>query len=286
MEHHHHHHHAAPDDAGEAGLADLFDLDAEVLGDYLFEVTDWVRQLASPSARRRILDLGAGTGTGTIALAQRFPAADVIAVDRSELMLARIRAKAVEHGLADRVHTVRADLDEAMPAREPVDLVWASMSLHHLADPDRVLADVRAAMNPGGLLAVAEMRSATQFLPADRGLGRPGLEARCRSILDEERSHAVPLMDADWGRYLERSGFDLVAERTFTIDLTPPLPPAAGRYAQAHLRRVRSALDGRLAAEDLSTLDRLLDAAEPEGVLHRGDLNVRGTRIVWVARRP
>jgi hypothetical protein len=70
-----------------------------------------------------------------------------------------------------------------------------------------------------------------------------------------------------------------------TIDLPRPLPAATGRYAQASLRRVRSGLDGRLSAEDLATLDTLIDGDDLIGVVRRDDLTVRAARTVWLARR-
>ncbi|MFZ0216081.1 MAG: class I SAM-dependent methyltransferase, partial [Candidatus Dormiibacterota bacterium] len=75
----------------EAGLADLLDLDAEVLGPYLDAVTGWVGQQL-PGEPRTVVDVGAGTGAGSLALARRFPAAAVVAIDRSGLMLERLRA--------------------------------------------------------------------------------------------------------------------------------------------------------------------------------------------------
>ncbi len=113
MSHTPHHHHAGGDD--EAVLAELLDLDAEVLQAYLSAVVERVHELAGTGPVRRILDLGSGTGTGTFALARRFPGAEVIAVDQSAGMLARLRSKAADSGLADRVQTMEADLDGAWP---------------------------------------------------------------------------------------------------------------------------------------------------------------------------
>jgi SAM-dependent methyltransferase len=188
--------------------------------------------------------------------------------------------------VADRIRTVQADLDTAWPAIDPVDLVWASSSLHHLADPDRVLAAVFATLRPGGLLVVAEMASFPRFLPDDLGFGRPGLEARCQAFLDEQRAAALPHLGSDWGPRLSQAGFTLDAERPFVIDLPAPLPAATGRYAQATLRRIRSGLDARLSPDDLAALDTLTDSDGPGSVLHRNDLTVRTVRTVWAARRP
>jgi ubiquinone/menaquinone biosynthesis C-methylase UbiE len=281
---HHHQHHAAAET--DTDMAELLDLDAEVTHSYVSEVTDWIRQLAGDSPPRRILDLGSGTGTGAFALLERFDQANVIALDVSAEMLDRLSSKARALGVADRIRTVQADLDTAWPAIETVDLVWASRSLHHMADPDRVLAEVFATLRPGGLLVVAEIASFPRFLPDDLGLGRPGLEERCHAVLAEWQAAELPHLGSDWGPRLSRAGFTIEAERPFVIDLSAPLPPASGRYAQATLRRIRSALDSRMSPDDLAALDTLTESDGPDGVLHRGDLTVRNARTVWAASRP
>jgi SAM-dependent methyltransferase len=255
-----------------------------VLGGYLAEVTGWVRRLSAGMPRRRILDLGAGTGTGTIALAHRFRGAEVIALDVSEQMLARIRARAFDLDLADRVRTLQADLDEAWPAVDPVDLVWASMSLHEMGDPDRLLADVRATIRPGGLVALAEMDGPVGFLPDDLGVGPPGLEERCHAAMAASSRHVAPF-GSDWAPRLEAAGFTLLDKRVFDLHAAPP-HPATGRYAQLWFARLRTHLGDQLSQDDLDTLDGLLDEDDPQGLLHRPDLVVRGTRTAWVARRP
>lgn len=267
-------------------MAELLDLDAEVLHSYLSDVAAWIHELAADLPCRRILDLGSGTGTGVLALLPRFEGSEAIALDKSANLLDHLMGKARDLGVADRVRTIQADLDAAWPAIDTVDLVWASNSLHHMADPDLVLTEVFGALHPGGLLAVAEMDSFPRFLPDDLGLGRPGLEVRCHAALAERQADEVPHLGSDWGSRLSQAGFTVEAERPFPIDLTPPLPASTGRYAQASLRRIRSGLDGQLSADDLATLDALLDSDGPDGVLQRDDLTVRTARTAWVARRP
>lgn len=288
------HAHAAPRTApGSDDQAEILDLDAEVLAGHTADIT---ARLPVRTAPRHIVDLGCGTGTGTFALLARFPDAEVTAVDASVPHLQRLRERARELGLSDRVHTVRADLDADWPdlARPDLagpgcgrpELVWASASLHHMADPDRTLRAVRALLAPGGLFAVVELAGFPRFLPADAPEDRPGLEERCHAALAHHHAAHLPHRGADWGPRLAAAGFTVEDERTLTVHVDGSRNEAVGRYALSGLERLRATAAAALAAEDLASLDRLLDTGGPGSLLRREDLAVRTERTVWCARRP
>ena len=268
------------DPGHEADLADMLDLDAEILGSYLDDMTAWAEKHAR-EVPDRVVDLGAGTGTGTLALARRFPQAEIVAVDSSASMLERIEASARRQGLTGRLRVVQADLDVAWPEVGAVDLAWAALSLHHVADPDRMLSDLFAALNPGGLLVVIEMDSLPRFLPDDVGHGRSGLETRLHDAMAQDDWNAHP----DWRESLERAGFAMAAQQTFDIEVSPA-PPSLERYARMFLSRVRSALEDRLTIDDLDTLDHLFADESTNALLRRHDLTLRSSRTAWAARRP
>lgn len=270
--HGHQHHH-------EEGLAETLDLDAVVLGPYLDQVTEWVADVAATEPHR-IIDLGAGTGTGSLALARRFTTAEVLSVDRSPAMLERIAAAAASLDLGQRVSPVQADLDAGWPDLAGVDLAWAASSMHEFADTERVMGEVRGALNPGGLLVVIEMDTLPRFLPDDIGIGIPGLEVRCHEALEAAGWNH----QQDWRAALERSGFEIAAQRTFALEVLSSTPETA-RYAGGFLGRIRSALAEVLEADDLAALDALLGDG-PEALANRTDLMVRGSRTAWAARRP
>ena len=69
------------------------------------------------------------------------------------------------------MRAVEADLDPAWPDLGALYLTWASMSLHHMADPGRRWRDALAVTRPGGLIAVAEFPQPLRFLPDDPGTG-------------------------------------------------------------------------------------------------------------------
>lgn len=180
---HEHEHHAGDQ-------VEILDLDEEVLAEHIASITDWLPIGTSP---RRIVDLGCGTGAGTLALLERFPEAELTAVDLSAAHLNRLREKAAAVGAADRVRIVRADLDAtAWPELGRPELVWASASMHHMPDPDRTLRQVHDLLAPGGLFAVVELAGFPRFLPEDAPEDAPGLEERCHAALDHHHAEQVP----------------------------------------------------------------------------------------------
>ncbi|MGW2862417.1 methyltransferase [Streptomyces sp. NPDC001205] len=278
-----HHHGDVPGNETEAhDQAEILDLDAEVLAEHTAAI---IASLPLKAAPRHIVDLGCGTGTGTFALLARFPEAEVIAVDSSAAHLRRLREKAGAAGVADRVRTVHADLDGEWPELGAPDLVWASASLHHMADPGRTLCQVRDLLVPGGLFAVVELAGFPRFLPADAPQERPGLEERCHAASARHHAEHVPHRGADWGPRLRTAGFTVEEERTVEVDLPGSHSEAIGRYALHSLRRLRASVAGTLPPEDITALDQLLDAEGPHSILRREDLAVRTQRSVWAARR-
>ena len=267
------------------GMDDLLDLDATVLQDYWTAALDWVREAATPLSPVRLLDLGAGTGTGALGLAQRFPGATVTAVDVEPDALERIRGKVKERGLDGRVRAVEADLDAAWPDLGTLDLTWASMSLHHLADPGAALREVLAVTRPGGMIAVAEFPEPLRFLPDDLGTGAAGFEDRALAPINAAHVEMMPTLGSAWAPRLADAGWNVTAERVFPIDLDPPAHPDAGRYAQAWFARLSQGFADRLEPGDRATLAALLESRGPHSLLHRGDLHIRGTRIVTIATR-
>ncbi|WP_411103249.1 class I SAM-dependent methyltransferase [Streptomyces sp. cmx-4-9] len=275
--------HAAPRHTHDSDVqADILDLDAEVLAEHTASLTAWLPLAAAP---RHIVDLGCGTGTGTFALLERFPTAKVTAVDASDAHLQRLRDKARASGLADRVHTVSADLDADWPDLGRPDLVWASASMHHLADPDRALRTVRDLLAPGGLFAVVELSGLPRFLPDTAPQERPGVEERCHAALARRHAEHLPHRGADWGPKLTAAGLTVEARRTLAVHIDGSRSKAVGSYALSTLRRLRDSAAHALTAQDLACLDGLLDPHGPQSILLRNDLAVRTERTVWAARR-
>ncbi|MFE7116984.1 class I SAM-dependent methyltransferase [Streptomyces sp. NPDC057654] len=291
--HQHHHHDGAEMDWDVMGP--LLEMGAEVEAPVVDQAAVWLRERAEAAGAppvRRLLDIGSGPGVGACQFARAFPEAEVVAVDGTEALLERTRARAAGLGLAERVHTRLADLPDGLDAIGDADLIWSSMTLHHIGDQQDAVERLARKLRPGGLLAVAEGGLPMRALPRDIGFGRPGLQARLDVLNDDwftDMRAALP--DAkeaveDWPAFLAAAGLTDVRSRTFLIDLPAPLGADARAYVHATLARKGEAANELLDAEDRAALERLLDPEDPRGLLLRPDAFLLGARTVHTAVRP
>jgi trans-aconitate methyltransferase len=144
----------------------------------------------------RILDLGAGAGHVTGFAREKYPRAQIHALDAAPKMLARLRAKFPE------VSTICADATDFAGATR-YDLIFSSMMAHWLPDPRRALENWRALLAPGGVLLAA--------LPVAGSL------EEWRRLLA-----AAGLSDSLWSFPPEHFAKDLASEEIVTFAATYP----------------------------------------------------------------
>jgi ubiquinone/menaquinone biosynthesis C-methylase UbiE len=138
-------------------MARLLELDAHIHAPLLAEAESLVTDAVVTAEVHRVLDIGAGTGTGAIVLAHTVPAAQIVAVDIDEAMLEQVRGRAQASGLDHRIVTLDADVAAEYPPIGLADIAWSSAALHEVSDPDRAFRNLFEALRPGGVLAVVEM---------------------------------------------------------------------------------------------------------------------------------
>ncbi|SMG41519.1 class I SAM-dependent methyltransferase [Agreia pratensis] len=264
--------------AHDAELEELLDLDALLGASVLSQAMDDASQ-ALTTEPRAIVDLGAGTGTGTLALATRFGHARIHSIDASVGMLDRLRGAADAAGVAGRVQTHLADLDGDWVAELPqdIDLAWAALSVHHVGDPGLFLRQVFDALRPGGVLVVVEMTGETSYDPADLGTGRARLGDRLERTLS---ARGYPIT-ADWTDALTSAGFAPIRRRD--ASLTASTDTLEGtRYLEVQLTFNRAMLGDGLTSDDLAAVDEVIMKLGAG----RSTIAVASGRAIWVAVRP
>jgi SAM-dependent methyltransferase len=110
----------------------------------------------------RILDIGCGGGWSTLALARAYPTATCVGVDIDAPSLEAARAAADASGLTDRVRFELAH-GETLPESEQYDAAFAFECLHDMPRPVEVLAAIRSAVRPGGVVVIMDEAVADTF---------------------------------------------------------------------------------------------------------------------------
>jgi SAM-dependent methyltransferase len=107
-------------------------------------------------AGARVADVACGTGHALVLLAQAFPTSTFVGYDLDDGAISRARDEAASLGLANVSFEVR---DAArLRVDRPFDVVFVFDAIHDQADPAGVLARIRAALAPDGILFAKEPR--------------------------------------------------------------------------------------------------------------------------------
>ncbi len=140
---------ARPMPIAEISARPVSDWDTALYLKFETERTQPARDLVSrvDIAPRRIVDLGCGPGTSTRLLAERFPQAEILAVDNSEPMLAEARRR------LPQVRFERSDIANWRPRQRP-DLIFANAALQWLPDHETLFARLMSYLGEDGALAV------------------------------------------------------------------------------------------------------------------------------------
>ncbi len=114
------------------------------IGQRLFSRLDYLN-----IAPRRILDLGCGPGTFLPQLAQRYPTAQIVALDVAHTMLIVAKSKQTH---PDSWSLLNADMHHMPFAAGQFDLIFSNQVLHWSHSLPKVLKEWQRVLSPGGCL--------------------------------------------------------------------------------------------------------------------------------------
>ncbi|QIM15359.1 bifunctional demethylmenaquinone methyltransferase/2-methoxy-6-polyprenyl-1,4-benzoquinol methylase UbiE [Leucobacter insecticola] len=202
----------------------------------------------APRKGMRILDLAAGTGTSSAALAAH--GAEIVAADFSEGMLAEGRRRHADNPL---IEFVWADATALPFEDDSFDAATISYGLRNVNDPKKALAEMRRVVKPGGRVVIAEfstpsssaVRAPYSFysrhvLPRIAGAINKSAAEAYRYL--NESIEAWPAQE-ELSAWLREAGFERVAYRNLTFGVVAlhrgfvpredPKPPLADKKQAA-----------------------------------------------------
>jgi SAM-dependent methyltransferase len=160
------------------------------------ELAARVHAFALPQGEEHAVDVGCGAGALALALAPHVQ--HVVGVDRVSELLALARERAPSN-----VEFVEGDATQLELHDESFDLGGTLRTLHHVARPELVIAELTRVTRIGGRVLIVD-----QLAPADP------LEAEALDVFERARddSHARLLSEIELGELFEANGLVLLRE--------------------------------------------------------------------------
>ena len=170
-----------------------------------------------------VLDVGCGAGRAMNFLAEAFPRSRFAGYDFSEEAIALARTHARDRGLTN----VRFEVRDAAAINEKsqYDLITAFDAIHDQAQPARVLAEIAAALRPGGTFLMQDIAGSSYV---EKNIGRPlsplVYTISCMHCMTVSLASGGAGLGAAWGEelataMLRDAGFRHVAVSTLPHDM-------------------------------------------------------------------
>ena len=199
---------------------------------------------------KQLLEVGCGVGAQTEILLRYFPELHVTGVDASKTNLEQARHFLGERPwLTDRFDFVQGDganLDFEMDRFDAAFLCWI---LEHVADPARVLSEVRRVLRPGAAIVCNEVQNASFFLSPYS----PATLAYWAAFNDHQfELGGDPFVGAKLGNLLQRVGFEHIETEVRTIHLDNRVPGERAEYIAFWSELLLSGAPGLLEAGKVS----------------------------------
>lgn len=168
----------------------------------------WMVEAAAPGRNDRALDLGAGAGHASLAIAPRVSRVD--AIDPTPEMLTVAGRLAEERGVAN-VRWTDARADSLPFPAATFDIAISRFSIHHWPDPAGALREVARVVRPGGRIVLVDLVAPEEA----------GLDTFLNSVeLLRDPTHGRTPRASEWRAMIAGAGFegDIIREWRFRHD--------------------------------------------------------------------
>ena len=205
----------------------------------------WLVENAALNGSERVLDVATGGGHTAFALAPY--AAEVVALDLTQPMLAVARKEAETRGLTN-ISYVAGDAHELPFANESFDVVTCRHAPHHFPRIQQAVSEWARVLKPGGKLLLVDSASPE--------------EAEAAAVLHEieslrDPSHMRNHSLTEWTAYLNTAGFHVSSAREWGLFLDIPTwtqrmrtPPESVAAIERLMREATPATRERLHFEE------------------------------------
>ncbi len=118
------------------------------------KIAEAIRKAVPVHRHMNVLDYGCGTGLLSFPLKDEL--GTILLADSSDGMLAVVAEKIAAQRVSNMT-PMKLDLMAEAPPAQRFDLIYTSMTLHHVPDTDAILRIFHDLLNPGGTLCIADL---------------------------------------------------------------------------------------------------------------------------------
>lgn len=169
----------------------------------------------------RVLDIACGKGLAMLHLARRYPRSRFVGVDLSEEAIEMGRREAAG---VDNLELITGDVT-TFGGKDEFDVVTAFDAIHDQAAPDRVLANIRRVLKPGGVLLMQDIKARTAHANnLDHPMGPFLYTISTMHCMSVSLANGGPGLGSAWGRekaveMLHAAGFNRVSVHELAHDM-------------------------------------------------------------------
>lgn len=119
----------------------------------------------SDDKKLKIADIGCGTGSQTIVLAENTNS-EIIAIDLFPEFLNELNRRAKTKGLSDKISTLEKSMEELPFKKEQFDIIWSEGAIYIMGF-EKGVRDWKKYLKPGGFMVLSEINWTTNSRPKD-----------------------------------------------------------------------------------------------------------------------